>query len=321
MAKRIQHIQDPNGENIYDSVFTYRNQPNGPVGVPETRVSDLKNGANKSQVVVDTTTYGVVSKKNGKSSDASFNHPPAAEKRSPMKGPLAPPPQDFMKNLHRVMEKKWKVAQTLSQDLSQFELEYLKGFGESKAESANHETNYAILGFNKNPVNNGHHENDVTNSNNHEEDDHVPDPPPPPPPLNSIAPMTAAVKLQQDHQQQLKNCIANNQNNYYPPPNQSDNSNGFYDVLPVHVRPYRPSNDANNGATNGSNNGMMVQQSMNPHPQQLQYPPMNPNSGMMFSPFNGAGVPMVQQPYRRSSNHQNVAMNMAKAPPSATQKK
>jgi hypothetical protein len=38
--------------------------------------------------------------------------------RSPMKGPLPPPPETFLREIQRVMEKKWKVAQTLSTDLN-----------------------------------------------------------------------------------------------------------------------------------------------------------------------------------------------------------
>ncbi|XP_054163325.1 uncharacterized protein LOC128961142 [Oppia nitens] len=39
--------------------------------------------------------------------------------RSPHKGPLPPPPDQFLREIQRVMDKKWKVAQTLSQDSGQ----------------------------------------------------------------------------------------------------------------------------------------------------------------------------------------------------------
>lgn len=49
---------------------------------------------------------------------ASYHYPDRNEVRCPMRGPLPPSPEHFLRNIQRVMEKKWKVAQSLSVGIS-----------------------------------------------------------------------------------------------------------------------------------------------------------------------------------------------------------
>ena len=115
-------------ERIYDSVFTYRKnmgseQLNAPQNHSENNVS--MTSASQQPSLVNDATFRVGLPVNDvitqeEAAYASFHRPSREELRSPMKGPLVPPPQDFMRNLQRVMEKKWKVAQSLHADLSSF---------------------------------------------------------------------------------------------------------------------------------------------------------------------------------------------------------
>lgn len=50
--------------------------------------------------------------------NASYNSLCPNSLKSPMRGPLPPPPEVFLRDLHRVMDKKWQVAQKLSADTS-----------------------------------------------------------------------------------------------------------------------------------------------------------------------------------------------------------
>jgi hypothetical protein len=68
------------------------------------------NGFQNQQLVNNSQTY---------TKSKIYSVPPIEPSlRSPMKGPLPPPPEAFLNEIQRVMEKKWKVAQTLSTALS-----------------------------------------------------------------------------------------------------------------------------------------------------------------------------------------------------------
>lgn len=117
-------------EKIYDSVFTYRKHAD-PAGAGDSSaviasanlLPHLNEGAMQS-VVNRTVTIPANEERGamcgGTTANASYHHPPRQQLRSPMKGPLPASPADFLRNIQRVMDKKWKVAQTLSVDVNPF---------------------------------------------------------------------------------------------------------------------------------------------------------------------------------------------------------
>jgi hypothetical protein len=73
-----------------------------------------KEAADSSLIASTTTAAGIVVHAADSVPSASYHYPDRNEVRCPMRGPLPPSPEHFLRNIQRVMEKKWKVAQSLS---------------------------------------------------------------------------------------------------------------------------------------------------------------------------------------------------------------
>ena len=233
--------------------------------------------------------YGVVNKgnKNRKEEqrngnpDSSFHHPVPV--RSPMKGPLPPPPEEFVKNLHRVMEKKWKVAQALSgSDFPQDEILTTSFHPDSSLAAGQDQfassSERVRMGFNDPsllphppPPDPSHmiptsQVSNETSQVSNETSHHEPLPPPPPShhhqaygnaahhnsmidsPSSVPAPpaLTCLQPFQYQQNQYQKNQHHSplyqqsqpfSQSQQSCPPS-SDEDGGFYDVLPIAVRPF-----------------------------------------------------------------------------------
>ena len=274
--------------------------------------------------------YGVVNKgnkdrkeeqRNG-DPDSSFHHPVPV--RSPMKGPLPPPPEEFVKNLHRVMEKKWKVAQALSgSDFPQDEILTTSFHPDSSlavtqdqfASSSEHVT----MGFNDSsllphppPPSHMMPTSQVSNETSH----HEPLPPPPPshhhrahgnaahhnsmidspslvpapPALTCLQPFQYQQKQYQQHQyhsplyQQSQPFSQSQQQSY--PPSSGNEDGGFYDVLPIAVRPF---------------NGIPIHQGGNP-PNHQGGNPVSGSSGHSFQHQLGGGSPQYGINHHHTEN-------------------
>lgn len=243
---------------IYDSVFTFRKQPQQDISIPvindseaghrQTEEDDLplpppppelreeqSSHCSNQQISINSPNnqlvYGVINKERKNKVDSSFHHPPL--NRSPMKGPLTPAPEEFVKNLHRVMEKKWKVAQTLSGDFSEeivtssFHPRSLLDqdqFASSQAMDMREPSSSPSLCHNEKshlppPPPSHYHKQDNGHQVQIDTSSHVPAPPK----------LTFLQPLQYQNQQQSQKFPP-------PPPIRSDTS--FYDVLPISVRPF-----------------------------------------------------------------------------------
>ena len=249
-------------------------------------------------------TYGVVCKGKRNEPDSSFNNPPL--NRSPMKGPLAPAPEEFVKNLHRVMEKKWKVAQTLSGDFSEDQI--LTSFHPQSSPNQDQFVSNQVMGFRDSsfpPAPPSHHEqlpppppSHYQQPNGHQglinSSSHIPAPPA----LTCLQPIQY-----QNHgfQQQQK----------FPPPPPSRTDTSFYDVLPISVRPFnREINHVGSYESGNSVNGC------NGHPfqsgPQQNLSPSDSQSGINHRNHPGSGSPSSaglfgrMNPFRRSSKVSSV---------------
>ena len=88
----------------------YQQSPQLPVPHPQVYSNQQPIYGQHNHPMVNSQTY---------TKQKIYSVPPVeTSDRSPMKGPLPPPPEEFLREIQRVMEKKWKVAQTLSSDLS-----------------------------------------------------------------------------------------------------------------------------------------------------------------------------------------------------------
>lgn len=108
--------------------------------------------------------------------------PPAPSQRSPMKGPLPPPPEQFLHDIQRVMEKKWKVAQQLSMNTSATPLEVYGFRDPAYLPSLNDSYNiYDTVATNRKPpfVSMVSAPSELPVNGKHHERHHRPPPPPP----------------------------------------------------------------------------------------------------------------------------------------------
>ena len=112
------HLSNQVAEKIYDSVFTYRKHVTPAAADAGSDSSALIASANQSPH--SNEGAALQSANMSVTVSASYHHPPRQQLRSPMRGPLPASPEDFLRNIQRVMEKKWKVAQTLSVDVNPF---------------------------------------------------------------------------------------------------------------------------------------------------------------------------------------------------------
>ena len=101
------------------------NNTSSPVIISTNPISP---GSRPSSIVSTPTNNCKTSTFNKVEIAASFNYPPPMSQRNPMKGPLPPPPEIFLRDIHRVMDKKWKVAQQLSVDTNQTIDQLIFGF-------------------------------------------------------------------------------------------------------------------------------------------------------------------------------------------------
>lgn len=111
------HLSNQSVEKIYDSVFTYRKHA-ADVESAAGCSDSWSLAASANQLPHANGAVGSGNERMSVTVSASYHHPPRQEERHPMRGPLPPSPEDFLRNIQRVMEKKWKVAQTLSVDVN-----------------------------------------------------------------------------------------------------------------------------------------------------------------------------------------------------------